>query len=114
MGTESKVHRAWFFATIALSISLIVVALWAVYVDIDSAVTIGYFGDTIRLQQEQLEILSRLIPELHRGQSHADVLALLRELYPDGFIAEGDGFVAFNNIEFRFDEEEQLVTVKIR
>jgi len=114
MGAESKVHRAWFIATIALSIALIIVVLWAVYVDIDSAVTVGYFGDTIQRQQEQLETLSRLIPELHRGQSQTDVLALLRELYPDGFIAEGIGFVAFNNIEFRFDEEEQLASVEIR
>jgi len=51
METESKAHRAWFFASIALCIALIVVALRAVYVDIDSAVTNGYLRDTVQLQQ---------------------------------------------------------------
>jgi len=51
MEIDSKVHRAWFFASIALCIALIVVALWAVYVDIDSAVTNGYLRDTVQLQQ---------------------------------------------------------------
>jgi len=114
MRAALKVHRAWFFASIALCIALIVVTLWAVYVYIDSAVTIGYFGDTIQLQQEQLDVLSRLIPELHRSQSQADVLLVLRELYPDGTITEGDGFVAFNNIEFRFDEKQELSSVELR
>ena len=52
--------------------------------------------------------------ELRRGRSHSDILALLRELYPDGLIVEEDGLVAFNNIEFRFDEEGQLASVEIR
>jgi hypothetical protein len=114
MEANSRVHRAWFFAAIFLFVTLIVITLVATYMVVDSSVTKGYFGATIRLQQEQLEILSRLMPELHRGRSHADILALLRDLYPDGFIAEGDEFVAFNNIEFRFDEEGQLALVEIR
>ncbi len=114
MKATSKVHRAWFFATMALSVALVVVALWAVYVTIDTAVTISYLDDTFRLQQEQLGILSDLIPELHRGHSQADVLALLREIRPDEIIAEGTGFVAIHNIEFRFNGEEQLTSVEIR
>ena len=88
--------------------------LWSVYVSIDNGVTTSYFGDTLRLQQEQLDVLSQLIPELHRGHSQADVLVLLRELYPDELIVEGQGFVAIQNIEFRFGTDGQLISVEIQ
>jgi hypothetical protein len=114
METASKVSGGWFFASVVLVGALVVAILWAVYIDIDSSVTIGYFSDRILLQQEQLDVLSRLIPELHRGQSHSDILALLRELYPDGVIADGDGFVAVNNLVFSFDEGDQLSSVDVR
>jgi hypothetical protein len=94
-----KKWKPLFYACLSL---LIISNLFWVFRTIDLGTSNTYQGVTIVNQERVVEILGELIVDGAKGYSKKDVLFLLRQKYPDGFIVEEENKVIYEGIHFEF------------
>ena len=102
-----KKWRTLFYACLTL---LIISNLFWLYKTIDAGTSITYQGVTIVNQEGVIEILGELIVDGAQNYSQKDVLHILRQKYPDGFIVERQDEVIYEGIHFEF-KNDSLVHV---
>ena len=103
---------AWKRTALSLLALLVLVIVVGFYLVLDQGVTITYMQVGYRDTKSDLELLTRVVPELHRGSSKPDVLAILRELEPDALIVERGDTLGVQGLEFQFDSSGNLVSVE--
>ena len=67
---------------------------------VDSAISYSYLGDSYDAQARRYKALGELVVAGSTQYSQADILHLLRQAYPDGFIVEEENKIFFKGIEF--------------
>ncbi len=102
-----KKWKILFFTSLVL---LVVTNLFWLYKSIDIGITQTYQGDSTEKQEEVIGILSELIIEGAKKYSQEDILFLLRQKYPDGFIVMEENKVIYYGIHFEF-ENDSLVSI---
>lgn len=102
-----KNWKSAFFICLSL---LIISNVYLFYQLLDSGITITYTSDTMEKQDEVIEILGEIIVSEGKDYSKKDILFLLRQNYPNGFIVEDSNTVCYEGVEFRF-KQDSLVDV---
>jgi len=102
-----KKWKTLFFSSLVL---LLVTNLFWFYETLDTGVSQTYQQDSIEKQEKVIGILSDLIIQGAKDYSKKDILFLLRQKYPDGFIVEEENKVIYREIYFEF-ENDSLVSI---
>ncbi|WP_421774629.1 Imm58 family immunity protein [Gracilimonas sp.] len=102
-----KNWKTLFFSSLVL---LVVTNLFWLYKSLDYGVSLTYQEDSYEKQKQVIGILGDLIVEGAQDYSKKDVLFLLRQKYPDGFIVEEENKVIYEGIYFDF-ENDSLVSI---
>jgi len=108
--TNSESMKKWKPLFYSCLILLIVSNLFWVYKTIDAGTSMTYQGVTIQDQEQVIEILGELIIEGADNYSQKDILHILRQKYPDGFIVEEQNKIIYEGIHFKF-RNDSLVEV---
>ncbi len=98
---------AFFTTAAALVVSLGCLVYWFV----DSATSYSYLTDSFNEQTAKVEILGELIVLGSAEYSKADILHLLRQSNPDGFIVEDGDRILYSGITFSF-VDDRLIDVQ--
>ena len=88
---------------IALALLLISNVYW-VYVFIDSAISYSYLKDSYNWESRTNSILGEIITNEGSEYSQQDVLHLLRQAYPEGFIVEEGNTIYMDGVKFEFSD----------
>ncbi|MEP1150345.1 MAG: hypothetical protein ABJH08_01345 [Balneola sp.] len=102
-----KKWKTLFFSSLVL---LVVTNLFWLYEAIDTGVSQTYQQDSFEKQERVIEILGDIIVEGAQNYSKVDILFLLRQNYPDGFIVEEENKVIYEGIYFEF-KNDSLVSI---
>ena len=102
--------KHWKTAFFVCLILLVVSNVYLYFQLLDSGITNTYTSDTIEKQDEAIRLLGKIIVEEGKVYSQKDVLFLLRQKYPNGFIVEDSNTVSYEGIKFKF-EQDSLVDV---
>lgn len=102
-----KKWKTLFFSSLVL---LVVSNLFWFYEALDTGVSQTYQQDSYEKQERVIGILGDLIIEDAQDYSKKDVLFLLRQKYPDGFIVDEENKVIYEGIGFEF-VNDSLVSI---
>ena len=102
-----KKWKTLFFISLVL---LVVSNLFWIYTSLDAGVTQTYQNDSIEKQEKVINILGEMLVEGYKKYSQQELLFLLRQKYPDGFIVKEENEVIYQGIHFVF-ENDSLVSV---
>jgi len=102
------VSPLWRIATLLL----VVACAGLVVLMFNQSITLTYMQVGYEDTNRDLEVLRKLAPQLKRGLTQKDVLVLLREQNPSGFIVQDENTVSFGQLRFVFDKSGQLTEVQ--
>src|SRR6056297_2779823 len=102
-----KKWKTLFFFSFVL---LVVSNLFWIYTSLDAGVTQTYRNDSIEKQEKVINLLGEMVVEGSKKYSQQELLFLLRQKYPDGFIVEQENEVIYQGVHFEF-ENDSLVSV---
>ena len=94
-----------FFTCLAL---LIVTSICSVYSVINQAVGYTYLSDSLNRANQDQKLLIDLIP---KETSKKDLLFLLRQIRPDGFIVETKNHVRINALTFVYSDNDTIESI---
>ena len=100
----------WKIAFLLSMIILIASSLYLSYQFLDTGISNAYISDTVGKQDEVIKILGEILVEQGKEFSKKDVLFLLRNKYPEGFIVEDSSSIIYHGIEFTF-EKDSLISI---
>lgn len=69
---------------------------------VDSAISYSYLSDSFNAEARRYKALGELVVAGSTEYTQADILHLLRQAHPDGFIVEEENKILFQGIEFAF------------
>lgn len=104
-----RLNKIVLYSTLALSI---VIALFAIYGWVDTAVSLDHARQQQKSERESKELLRSMLVALNRGAKRADIRKELHENLGAGHIfKDEEGTFSVDSIIFRFDKSGTLSNV---
>jgi hypothetical protein len=84
------------------------------YAWFDTAVSLSYAHDALRMEKERSRLLRELMLTMNRGMSRSEVERIITsEFAQDHIIKEEDGGLSLDDVIFQFDGGQKLSAIQL-